>query len=620
MIQKLMKIAKYKIECRYLLKRPVISVFIFYAAFLIALNTAGIFETRKQSFLYYFTDYEKSVEVQGKVISVPEFKKNGQRFIINVTNINSFNAGEMMMAEAPPGYQISYGDIIRLEGKISKPKKADFPLVFDYRQYLARLGIYTVFRVYSFEFIESKPNPVQKSAFLLQQDVVKKIDNYFKKPYADILKPVIIGDKSSLDTETKNNFTDAGLMHILVVSGLNVGFIGAMFLILFKLSGLSLKKASLLCIPFIFLYALATGANPPVMRAAIMFSCILISLALDREPLIYNSLALSALIILLFQPQQLFTASFQMSYAATIGIVYFYNAINGIFKNFSNKILKFFCGVFAVTVAAQIPIIPVCLYYFGKVSLISFISNIIIVPLIGLITSLGFIFYLLTFIFSYAALFLSVLMSIMIHFILISVNFMGQLKYASVPLPKPHIFQILMFFLFIFFITRFKNKKRFIMSASVLLIVFLSLIIPKFIERNRLIFSTYYGQNMTVFQLRSNLNIFVIYQQKKYDKYYVDSFKQFLDFSGIKYADISAIGIEDEDMLKEQLQNMNIAFQHTQKPPHVEFNFDDNNVFADMYRKKLLINDFEEINLGDNPSFCYNIVNKKLKIKKSRNY
>jgi competence protein ComEC len=101
------------------------------------------------------------------------------------------------------------------------------------------------------------------------------------------------------------------------------------------------KKASLLSIPAIFFYALMTGANPPALRSAIMLSCIFIALALNREPLIFNPLALSALCILVFEPQQMFTASFQMSYGATIGIVCFYKDVYGIFRNVKNYILCF---------------------------------------------------------------------------------------------------------------------------------------------------------------------------------------------------------------------------------------------------------------------------------------
>ena len=358
-----------------LFKRPVITLFFFYAAFLISLNYAGIFEPSQQSVLYHFASYKKTVIVEGKVISEPEPAKNGQRFVLKARMLNGYErVNEKILAYAPPGYQIAYGDIISIEGRPSKPKGADFPLVFDYGKYLARTGIYTILQASSFQHIESAANPVKKLALGFRKDLLKKTDDYFKKPYSGLFKSLIIGDKAALEPQTKENFADAGLMHVLVVSGLHVGFAGGLLLTVFKICGFPLKKALLLSMLFIFLYVISTGANPPALRAAIMFSSVLIALALDREPLIYNSLALSALLILLFAPQQLFTASFQLSYAATVGIIYFYRKIYSVFGNIKNAVLRFFTGVFSVTVSAQIALIPVCLYYFAKISLISLIE------------------------------------------------------------------------------------------------------------------------------------------------------------------------------------------------------------------------------------------------------
>lgn len=601
-------------------KRPIITIFIFYALFLIFLNAIGIFSPQKQSFLYYFTNYYKPVMIEGKVISSPEKTKTGQRFILEAKQANDFKIKEKVIVDAPAGYKISYGDIINIEGRISKPKKSDFPMVFDYQQYLARQEIYTSFRVYSFKYIESKPDLVKKFALWLQKDVVKKIDAYFKKEYADILKPVIIGDKTTLDQQTKDNFTDAGLMHILVVSGLNVGFVGGMFLIIFKLCGLPLKKASLLTIPFVFLYALATGANPPVLRAAIMFSSMLVALALDREPLIYNSLALSALLILILQPQQLFTASFQMSYAATIGIVYFYNDIFKIFRRIKNKFLKSLCGVFSVTLAAQIPIIPVCMYYFGKVSMISFVANVVVVPLIGIITPMGFIFYFFTFIFSYISLFLSVIISIILHFIIIVVELSVKFDFSTVSVAKPSALQLVLFFCFLLFITRFKDRRRFILSGILLILSFLYLIIPKFTVKNKLILNIYDSHNITTLQTIDNgLNSFILYQNtNRYDKYYIDAFRQFLSFSGIKKAEITLIGFKESDVL-EQIKNRELIFEQPEEKHKVfDMNFYGHDIKFDMISKNIYIDKSLKISMKGNPSFYFSHTGKTFKIKNPR--
>ncbi|MDR2425974.1 MAG: ComEC family competence protein [Endomicrobium sp.] len=600
-----------------ILKRPVITIFVFYAVFLIFLDTAGVFLPYKQSFLYHFAAYNKPVTIEGKVISSPESVKNGQRFILQANMINDFYVREKILINSPSGYKISYGDIINVKGRILKPKKADFPLVFDYSRYLARLGIYTSLRVQSFEYIESKPNLIKKFALVFRQDIVKKIDIYFKKACADILKPIVIGDKMSLEAQVKEDFIDAGLMHVLVVSGLHVSFIGAILLAIFKLLGLSLRKASLLSIPFIFLYVTATGANPPALRAGIMFSSVLLSLSLDREPLIYNSLALSALLILIFQPQQLFTASFHMSYLATIGIIYFYGDISRIFGNIKNVVLKFLCGVFSVTLSAQMLLIPICMYYFGKISLISFAANIIMVPLIGIVMPLGFLFYFFTFISSYASHVISFIISIILHFILITTHFSANLAFSKVMAAKPSVLQLTLLFLFLFFATYFKDKKRFIVPAFCLILSLFYIAVPKFIAKEKLIFNVYDGYNITTIQIISKgIDTFILYQKSdKYDKYYMDSFLQFLFFSGIKNTEISFIGFNESNVLN-HIKNGTLTFIRSKKPEILNMDFYGNKISFDMREKQIFVNGALNMKIEDNPSFYYYFPNKEFKIKK----
>jgi competence protein ComEC len=468
---------------RTLCKRPVITVFIAYAFTLILLDAFGYFSYEKQSYLYKLIDNNDTVSVEGRILSVPQLVKNSKRFVMKTSTVNGIAVSEKIIVNSHSGYSVSYGDIINVEGKLKKPFSSAFPLLFDYQKYLARSEIYVVLDISSFEYIDSKPSIVKKFALAFRQDIIEKFDDYFKKPYSDVLKSLIIGDKSTLSWDIKNSFSDSGIMHILVVSGLHVGFISIIVLFILKLTGLSLKKVLLLSIPFIFFYCFVTGANPPALRSAIMFSCVMFSLSLNREPLIYNSLALSALIILIFQPQQLFTASFQMSYGATIGIVCFYKNVLVLFRNVKGKILRFFCRVLSVTISAQLILIPVCMYYFGKISIISFVTNIIVTPLTGIILYLGIIFYILTFIFQYAAALCSFLLSLLLKFILSVTIFLGNIKFAVVLIPKPSVIQLLLFFLFLFCIRYFKNKKRFIFSGIILSSSFLYFIFPTGYEK-----------------------------------------------------------------------------------------------------------------------------------------
>ncbi|MCA6072846.1 MAG: ComEC family competence protein [Endomicrobium sp.] len=591
-------------------KRSVITVFVIYAFLLVLLDVFGCFAYEKRSRLYDLAEDNAIISVEGKIISAPESVKNRKRFILKTSTVNGNILNEKIIVNSPAGYSVSYGDIISIEGKLKKPFSSAFPLVFDYQKYLARNEIYTILDISSFEYIESNHNIIKNFAFKFQQDMINKIDAFFQRPCSDILKSLLIGDKSSLTHDTKNTFSDSGVMHILVVSGLHVGFIGAIALFVLKLTGLSLKKASLLSVPFVFFYVFATGTNPPALRSAVMFACIFFSLALDREPLIYNSLALSALSILIFQPQQLFTASFQMSYGATIGIICFYNNIFNLFKEVKNKILRFFCGVLSVTISAQILLIPMCMYYFGKVSIISFVTNIIVVPLVGTILYMGVFFYFLTFLFQYTAILCSDVLSIILNFVLLVTTTLGGLKYVTVIIQKPTILQLILFFIFLSSMLMFRDKKRFIISAIILLLNFLYVICPVMYNQNKIFFNVYQKNNIITLHIKdNNKNIFLLSNTGKYyDKYYIESFKQFISFSGIKNADIFGVGFDKEKLFSD-LANFSIHAVEISNKTDLKLDFNDKIILVDIPVKKLYIDNIE-FEFENVTSFYYDTKNK----------
>jgi len=526
-----------------LTKRPVITLFVIYAVALIILDYVSFFSPERRSALLHFADTKTNVTMQGRVISEPQNANSRKRFIFKTSEVNGKNIAEKILVNSPAGYSVSYGDILVLEGRLKKPPQAYFPLVFDYRTYLARENIYTTFDVSYFEFIKSKPSFLQYAAFAIRRDFVTKINAYFTKGQADVLNAVIIGDRTALGTDIKQIFTDAGLMYVLVVSGLHLAYVSVIFLFLFKLTGLNLKKASLLSIPFVFMYAFVTGAQPPVMRAAIMFSCMLVSLALDREPLIYNSLALSALLILIFAPQQLFTASFQMSYLATIGIVAFYPKIRVVFRGVRNPVLKLITETFAITVSVQIMMIPICMYYFGKIPIISFISNVVVAPTLGVIITSGIVFYVFTFISHALAVVAAFALSWITQAVIFVTAFFANLKYSNITVAKPDIPQLVLYYLFILAVIAFKKRLRLLVSVAVLIFLIAYTIISNSIAKTTVYDSSY----ATVTYVRNGSDKFTIISKRKYyDKYYIKAFKDFLAYSGIKKADITVIGFSEK--------------------------------------------------------------------------
>ena len=526
--------------------RPVISLLIIYIFVLIILNYLGTFLPENNSILINSTD-KFVTELTGRVITQPVQKDENQQFVLQVYNADGQNIKkEKALVYASKAYKIEYGDIIFVSGKLNVPEKPTFPYVFDYNLYLQREKIYTTFYQQNFEFIEQKPNIIKKISLKIRDNIEKRIDQFFKEPVSSILKSMVTGNKSSLDKDIKEDFINTGLIHILVISGLHIGFCAAIFMFCFKLFGLRLNYIYLLTIPTLFLYTLLTGANPPAIRAAIMFSCLLIALMLNREPLIYNALALSALIILIFNPQSLFTASFQLSFLATLGILYLYPKFNMCFGIIKNKCINFIWDIVCVTLSAQLALIPLLIFYFGKLSIISFILNLIIVPIIPVIITFFFIFYISTFISYYVSLSISLLLSYLVKIILNIINYSASLDYSVAFFAVPCVVMILFYYFSIYVMFEFKNKKL----LAILFILICFLLINPF--KQKTFTKTFEGKkNITVHIKETGNKNTIVFKELKKDKFYFKNLEQYLLAQGIHEIDNFYMDFPNYDIQKE---------------------------------------------------------------------
>ena len=512
--------------------RPVILLCVLYSVVIIGLNYYGLFSAYKQSELVYAVN-QYQVELAGKIINEPIIKNKYQQFTLETESINGRPVQqEKVLVSAPLNYNFRYGDIIDGVGKLINTPKPLFPGNFDYGLYLSRQNIYTMFYLSDVAIADNKANIIKNFAIASKNHISKQVDKHFEQPYSSILQAMLTGDKVSLEPETKDKFINTGLIHLLVVSGLHIGFCVVIFIFFFKLFNLPLKYVYLLTILAVFFYTLVTGANPPAVRAAIMASCILIALILNREPLIYNAVALSALIILLVNPQDLFTASFQMSFLATLGIIYLYPKINKIFKNIKNKFLKNLWSVAAVTLSAQIALVPVLLFYFGKISIISMLANILIVPVIGFVVGLSYIFYLSTVISSYLADGFSIILTAILKIILFIIDFFSSLKFSIVDTPKPNIFEIIIYYLSIILMIEFRNIKKVWIIVSVLIAIAI------FVPFNKTEWTqTFESKRSVTTIMKTKSENTIIFREILKDKYYFTNLQQYLISKGIKKID-----------------------------------------------------------------------------------
>ncbi len=245
-------------------------------------------------------------------------------------------------------------------------------------------------------------------ALLIKAKIQAIIYKYVAKTSAGILEAMILGEKKNIPGFISESMVKAGTIHILVVSGFNVGLVAFAIIMVLKLLRLPRKLSFLLTMPLLILYCIATGAPSPVVRATIMALVFILAQLIDRQANIYNSLSLAALSILITNSQQLFEIGFQLSFASVLGIVFLYPALRsrlmlstkgGVYPKIKSflrldilkvKLLKFLLEGCLVSLSAWLGTMGLIAYYFKTFSPVTVLANLFIVPLASLITLCGF--------------------------------------------------------------------------------------------------------------------------------------------------------------------------------------------------------------------------------------
>lgn len=262
---------------------------------------------------------------------------------------------------------------------------------FDFKQYAAAQHIFH--QVYltkkDYRIVGQLPLPITGSLLQKARQYILHILHQYIKNNRErgVAEALLIGYKVHLDKALMNAYSNTGVIHIIAISGLHLGMIYSLLLLLFKPIR-RLKQFSwirTICILFfLWGFALLTGAGASVLRAAVMFSFLLLGEQQNRPHHQMNSLAGSAFCLLLFRPDFLWDIGFQLSYAAVLGMLFFARPIEKLIF-LKNKLLQLGWQMCSITLGAQILTLPLLLYYFHSFPNLFLIANWIAIPVSGLI-------------------------------------------------------------------------------------------------------------------------------------------------------------------------------------------------------------------------------------------
>lgn len=348
--------------------------------------------------------YSAGDPVMVRIKSAPEVRPNSYKALAEVVAVEQDSIwiksrGNILIyfPKDSISQDIRYNDKLLITARLGEISPPHNPGEYDYRGFLANKNIYHQVYAKRNEWVKigSVPgNALVLSAFKLREIFIRTFQQQgiTGRDFA-VANALILGLDDYLDNDTRKEFAAAGAMHILCVSGLHVGVIflvlNAMLFFL-RRNRYSRLLQSVLLLAGIWFYALLTGLAPSVMRAATMFSFVIIGMNLNRNANIYNSLIASAFVLLIYNPFLIREIGFQLSYIAVISIVTIQPGLQKLWLP-KNWFIKQIWSITTVSVAAQIGTAPIGLYYFHQFPNYFIITNLIVIPLSSLILYAGFL-------------------------------------------------------------------------------------------------------------------------------------------------------------------------------------------------------------------------------------
>src|SRR3990172_4706101 len=404
-------------------------------------------------------------------------------------------SGRVRLTIYDPEVDLDYGDAIRFTGRLKKVRGFKNPGMFDYAKYISRKGIRAGAGLGKKEGIVKTGeygNPLLKKIYRWREKIRMSIIHGLSDQSSAVLQAMIIGTTGDLTPELRDKFTAAGVTHILSISGSHLGFVT--FLIFFitryflthlpyrfflrmTLYTTPSKIAAFVTMPPIIFYSFLSGGEIATIRSLIMAIVFLLAILIDRDDDSISTLAIAALLVLIWDPQGLFDISFQLSYTAVLSMIMTVRMFNDMSdkqditkgqKGWRRKSMLFLM----LTVSATASTTPVAAHYFNQITWAGLLSNMIIIPFAGFtVVPVGLATSCLGLILNVDVIPLAQLNELLLTIFLKMVDLFAGLPLSVIHIPSPGI--IITFFSYLFLMSLFSLKHRW---AKIMFVASISLI------------------------------------------------------------------------------------------------------------------------------------------------
>ena len=569
---------------------------------------------------YYFVgmtqfkvpDYQEKVCVKGRITD--SYVDNGYSYsiILDEVKIEGKDAGNIQIKLIGADGMPEIGSFVSFEGNLTS---AQAFTLGQFNSYCYRNG------VRYFASVKYDDLTIGKGYLKLNErirlSVAKVLYQNMSRENAGTAYAVLFGDKNNLDEDVQNAYRDAGIVHVLTVSGLHVGFLISLVYGLLKLCRVNKYVCFGVTSAFIFAYAYLCSFSPSVLRAGIMAIVFMLSGLLYRKYDGLNSIGLAGFILCLIRPMMAFDIGFQMSIFCVMSIFILMPPLERVFSRVMPEKVS---SLFAISISAQVGILPMLCVMGGQINLLSVFANLIIVPLFSIV---------------YPILFVVAMLSTFIPFlgkllILLDYIFSGILLVAqffangglSIKLKSMDFAKILIFYLGLFVVSDFvmllPSKKMFVLALFLLCYagVFGAYAFQK-VDVSPIVYISKYSQDSVILTNKDGVSMAVgdcslLEKYKEYSGRDIDLFVATESVSPYRCREIEQLGLskfisyescyDNVEVISENenyvIAGFEISYLYSEgKLIGTKINFDQRNIFiaSDGNLGYNIVKDFDEI-------------------------
>lgn len=394
------------------------------------------------------------IDGEFEIVSYRNVKDYYDKYIVKSNENNKF------ILYLPHGDELKKGTVINLSGEFNLPDLARNTGGFNYRRYLNSQKIYGVIRAKNYYVSNlAKFNLI----YYIQDEISKSFARLFPKNEMGLIIGMMIGETKDISEDVLENFKTTGITHLIAVSGSNVVYVVVLVQFLFK-KFFGKRATYFISIFFLILFMLISGASASVCRATLM---IILSICADIFFLksdTFSNILTSAFILILLNPLVIYDVGFILSFGGTLGIA----LLSKDFTKFFKKLGKL-NETLSVTCSAQLILAPIMMYYFNTFSILSIVTNIIVVPISGSITILGFAVFIISKISFPIAKLIANSLYVLATFTIWVANIFSKIPFSLIRTITPNVLEIFLFYLVVFYFANLKvrgKKYRFIGEAQ----------------------------------------------------------------------------------------------------------------------------------------------------------